>query len=103
MAQGALRSHRRDSSGAVEPAGDSDNRIELEQRKRRCRVIQVDFPCFDLSFQLLGQCVLVHFQADCEGSLRADAWPDAAVFLAGNGLVQPQGIAEKSLRTEGIE
>ena len=52
---------------------------------------------------MFGQCVRVYFQAHCEGGLRADAWPDAAVLLAGNGLVQPQGMAEKSLRTEGIE
>src|SRR5581483_3791237 len=43
------------------------------------------------------------FEPDRERGLRTHTAADAAVLLAGNRLVQAQGIAPKSLGTEGIE
>src|SRR5581483_9112967 len=103
MAQGALRPQRSDLPRVVEPARQTEHGIELEQGERRGGIVEIHLPGLELCFQLLGQGIGVHFEADRERGLRAHARPDAAVFRARDRLVELQGVAEEGFRAVGIE
>src|SRR5258706_4618333 len=103
MAERALHAHRLDVAGAVESARHADYGVELEERERRRRIVEIDPARPDLRLQLPGQRVRVHLEADRESRLRAHTRTDAAVFRAGERLVQSQSIAPPGLVAEGIE
>ena len=67
-------------AGSVEPAGQPDHGIELEQGERRGRVVQVHLPGLDLRFQCRRQRVGVHFEPDCQRGLGLTPGPTPPFF-----------------------
>src|SRR6266508_2604462 len=91
------------SSDLVENTGHAHHRIELEERERRRRIVEIDPARPALRLQLPRQRVRIHFEADCERRLRAHPRTDTAVSCTGDRLMQLERIAPPSLVTEGIE
>ena len=71
VAQRALDAHRLDAAVGVREGGHADDRVELEQRDRRRRILEVDLAGLDLFHQRAGQRVRVHLQPDGQRRLRA--------------------------------
>src|SRR5262249_42397807 len=88
---------------AVEEALDADHRVELQQRQRRRRVVQVDGPVEDALLHRLRQRAYVDLQSQRERLLRAETGADAAVRRALDRLVQVQGAAPERLVAERVE
>src|SRR5712691_4678035 len=103
MTERALDAHGPQIAAFVEEAGDSHYRIELQERHRRGRVVEVDLARLQLLDQGGWQRVHVHLQADGERGLWAHAGADASVPLAGDCLVQMERISPKRLAAEGLE
>ena len=89
VAQRTLNADRTQVAGRVESTRQADDGIEPEQRERRAGIVEVDLAGAQLVDQRPGQRVGVDLQADGQRQRRADARADAAILLAGDGLVQP--------------
>ncbi|TMH58338.1 MAG: hypothetical protein E6H62_01385 [Betaproteobacteria bacterium] len=64
VAKRALNAHRFDVARSVENTGHAHHGIELEERERRRRIVEIDPARPDLRLQLPRQCVRIHFEAD---------------------------------------
>src|SRR5579864_284995 len=100
MAEGALNPHRANLPVFVKEAGDSDNRIQFQERQRRGWIVQVNFAGFELLYQRFRQSICVHFQADREGGLGAYPAADTAILLARDCFMKLQRAAPESLASE---
>src|SRR2546426_342371 len=103
MTERALDAHGPQVAAFVEDAGHSHYGVELQERHRRGRVVEIDLAGLQLLDQGGWQGVDVHLQADGERGLRADAGADAAVPLAGDRLVQMERVSPERLAAEGLE
>src|SRR5207244_10359628 len=103
MAEGAWVPHRRYPACVIELAGHPDQGIGLEQGESACRIAETDPARLELRFQLVGQSICVHLEADRQGGLRAYSGANPAVFRARDRLVQLQGIAKKCFGAESVE
>ena len=103
MAEGALDADRRDLATLVEPAGDADHRVELQQRQRGRRIVEIDLAPLEQLAQPARERVEVDLEPDAERHRRADTRTDAAVLRAGNCLVEVQLAAPEVLVAEGVE
>src|SRR5579864_3686873 len=103
MAQRALSSHSAQRRSArVENSGHPDDGVQLQQRKRSARVIEVDLALLQALDQGIRKRIDVDLQANCEGRFGAYARSHPSVAASLNCLVQLDGIAPKSLITESI-
>src|SRR5207248_2466385 len=84
VAERALDADRLQSGGAGEEAGDADDGVQLQQRQRRRRIVQVDGSRLDAGRDVGGHRICVDLQADGQRRLRADARTDAAVRAPGD-------------------
>src|SRR4030095_6610149 len=62
----------------------ADHRVELEQRQRRRRVVEIHRALLDLVGERRGQGLAVDLQTDAERRLRADTAADATVLVTGD-------------------
>src|SRR5439155_20462256 len=76
MAEGALDANRSETPTVVEEPGDSDDGVELEERQRRGRVVEVHLPILQLTAELPGKSFRIDLQADAQRCLRAHARTD---------------------------
>jgi len=83
-------------------AGDADDRVELEQRQRGGRIVEIDAPAPELLLELGGQRVHVHLEPDGERRRGAHAGSDPAVVLAFDGLVELERVAPPGLVAERV-
>src|SRR5262249_10537567 len=98
-----LDADRGDLAALVEEAGHPDDGVELQQRERGGRVVEVDPAALERLAETPGQGVEVDLETDGERRRRADAGAQAAVLRARNGLVQMQLAAPEVLVTEGVK
>jgi hypothetical protein len=67
MTHCALNSDRCDCTFLIEKAGYSDDRVQLQERQCRCRIVEIDFSIAD-GFNNVGrQSLGIHLQAHSEG------------------------------------
>src|SRR5690348_14195244 len=102
MAECALDAHRLDAAIGVGEGGDTDDRVQLEQRDRRRWIVEVDLACRELLLQSVRQRVRVDFEADGQRRLGRDAGTDTAVLRTGNGFVQLERVTPKGLAAESV-
>jgi len=88
---------------AVEEPLDADDRVQLQQRQRDRRVVQVHRAVADPVLHRRRQRRRVDLQADGQRGPRAHARSDPAVRRAGDRLVQVQRIAPERLIAERVE
>ena len=103
VAECALNADRLDGAISVKEARDADDCIELEQRERRRRVVQIHLSSFELLLERSRNRIEIDFEADAQCGLGAHTGPDAAIAFAGNRLVELQCIAPERLVAERIE
>ena len=102
MTDGAGDPHRAEPV-AAEEATDADDRVQLEERERHLRVVQVDFPSLDRRRDALRDPSCIDLEPDRERRLRADPRSDSAVLAPGNRAVQLQRAAPERLVAEAVE
>ena len=102
VTDGAGQPHRAEPV-AAEEATDADDRVQLEERERHLRVVQVDFPSLDRRRDALRDPSCIDLEPDRERRLRADPRSDAAVLAPGNRAVQLQRAAPERLVAEAVE
>src|SRR5262249_32946531 len=102
VAERALDTHRGDPAGFVKVAGHSDDRVELEQAKRRRGIIQIDLALLELLLERVGKSVCVYLETHGEGCLRAHPASHSAVLLTGDGLVELQCVSPEGFASERV-
>ena len=103
MAERARDADRTQLATVVKESPDSDDRIELEQRKRGCRAGEVDAVIEDVRLKLRWQCVDVHLETERQGPLGAQARSDSAIAAAGDRSVQAQRVTPEGLIAKRVE
>ena len=94
--------HRRQPATAVEEALDADDGIQLQQRQRHRRVVQVDLAGLDRGRRLLRDRRRVDLEPGGQRGFRAEARADAAVLRAGDRAMQLQRVAPERLVSERV-
>src|SRR5262249_23455855 len=97
VAEGALNADRRDLAALIEVPGDADHRVELQQRKRGRRVVEVDLPALEQLAQRVRERVEVDLEPDGERARGAETRTHAAVLGAGDRLVEVKLAAPEVL------
>src|SRR3954467_5608994 len=87
---------------AVEEASDADDGVQLQQRKRRLRAVQIDLARADCRCDPARDLGRVDLQADRERELRADAAPDASERFPLDRLVELERAAPERLVAERV-
>src|SRR5437016_6193429 len=76
MTERALDAHGPEIAAFIEEAGHSHNGVELQERHRRGRVVEIDLARFQLLHQGRRQRIHVHLQAHGQPDSRAERNPD---------------------------
>src|ERR1043165_4097229 len=87
----------------IERAFHTDDGIQLQQRERRRRIVEIHTPVLQLLDERFGQRVGVDFQADRERRLRTHAWANTAELLAGQCALQLQSVRPECFIAERIK
>jgi hypothetical protein len=64
VTQRALAAHRLDAAVGIGKGCDSHNSIELEQRNRRCWIIEIDLSRLDLLFESSRKRIRINLEAN---------------------------------------
>jgi hypothetical protein len=102
VADRALDSHRL-QLGPLENTGNPDYRIQAEQTERRCRIVKIHGACFDLGYQIVGQCVDVCLQAQRSSGLRTQSLAHASQLRTRDDLMELQHAAPKVFVAKRLE
>ena len=86
----------------VEESAHADDRIELEECKRRGGIVEIDTALAQRFPQLRRQGIGVHLEPERKRRLRAQAGTDATICASGDGLVQTQRVTPESLVAESV-
>src|SRR5690606_1997193 len=81
---------------------DADDRIQLEQCERGCRIVEIYLAGRNLLLERLGQGIGINLEADRQRGLWRDAGTDATILFTGHRLVQLQRIAPEGLAAERV-
>ena len=104
MAEGAGDADRAERATRVEEALDADDRVQLQERERGRRTVEIDLALLELRLDVPREGIDVDLQAgDGEGRLRADTRTDASEGGALDRLVQLEHAAPVVLVAEGVE
>ena len=104
MAEGAGDADRAERATVVEEALDADDRVQLQERERGRRTVEVDLALLELRLEVPREGIDVDLQAgDGERRLRADTGADASEGGALDRLVQLELAAPVVLVAEGVE
>ena len=87
----------------AEKPGDAHDRVQLQQRERSRWIAQIDAALLEFPHQRKRQRLHVDFEADAERSGRIDSRSDAAIFGAGNRLMELQRVAPERFVAERVE
>src|SRR5262249_46341433 len=83
-------------------ASHADHGVELEQRERGRRVVEVDLAATELLAEAARQRVDVDLESHAERGRGVEPLPDAAVLIAGDCLVQMELASPEVLVAEGV-
>ena len=70
MTKRALDSHPLDAAIRVGESRDTDDGVQLEERDRRCRIVEVNFSCRELLLQTVRQRIRIDLKANGQRGFR---------------------------------
>jgi hypothetical protein len=103
VAQRALNADGAERSIALEEAGQTEDRVQLQQRERVLRIVEVqravDNPIEHFRWERLS----IHLEPELQRHPRGQAGPDAAEPFALDGLMEPKRPSPERLVAKRIE